>query len=70
MALACAQTDWVEAKSHGDTVGVLAFDLSAAFDTIDSKKLLEKLESAGMSGTPLQWFSSYMSGRSQKVRNE
>ena len=33
MALACAQTDWIEAKSRGDTIGVLGFDLSAAFDT-------------------------------------
>ena len=67
MALACAQADWTEAKSRGDIVGILAFDLSAAFDTIDSKKLLAKLESAGISGTPLKWFSSYMSGRTQKV---
>ena len=53
--------------SQGDTVGILAFDLSAAFDTVDSKKLIAKLESAGISDTPLKWFSSYMNGRTQKV---
>ena len=67
MALACAQTEWIEAKSKSDTVGVMAFDLSAAFDTIASSKLLAKLESAGIRGVPLKWFNSYMSGRSQKV---
>lgn len=67
MALACAQSDWVEAKSSGDVNGVMAFDLSAAFDTIASTKLLAKLESAGITGVPLKWFQSYMNDRSQKV---
>ena len=62
MALACAQTDWIEAKSCGDTVGVNAFDLSSAFDTIDSSALLAKLQSTGITGKPLKWFRSYMSG--------
>ena len=36
MALDYAQTDRVEAKSSSDAMGVLAFDLSAAFDTVPS----------------------------------
>ena len=67
MALACAQTDWIEAKSTGDVIGVIVFDLSSVFDTIQPKSLIEKLESAGITGTPLKWFRSYMTGRSQKV---
>ena len=67
MALACAQNDWIDAKSKGNSVGVMAFDLSAAFDTISPITLLSKLESYGMTGVPLKWFKSYMSGRSQKV---
>ena len=67
MALVCAQTDWMEAKSKGKSVGVMAFDFSSAFDTVDSKRLLSKLHSAGVTGTLLKWFSSYMSGRSQSV---
>ena len=63
--LISAQTDWVSAKSKGDFVGVLAFDLSAAFDTIDSIKLIKKLQNIGVKGRPLNWFESYMSGRSQ-----
>jgi hypothetical protein len=67
MALACAQADWAAAKARGEVVGVMAFDLSAAFDTIDAVHLIEKLKSAGVGGTPLKWFKSYMSGRSQSV---
>ena len=67
MALTCAQTDWMKAKSKGECVGVLAFDLSAAFDTISCPTLLAKLESSGISGVPLKWFRSDMEGRSQKV---
>ena len=67
MGLICSQTDWVSAKSKGDFVGVLAFDLSAAFDTINSTKLIKKLQHAGVKGRPLQWIKSYMSGRKQSV---
>ena len=67
MGLICAQTDWVSAKSKGDFVGVLAFDLSAAFDTLDHSTLLCKLKGAGITGIPLKWFESYLSGRSQSV---
>ena len=67
MALACAQADWAAAKARGEVVGVLAFDLSAAFDTIDAELLIEKLKSAGVGGTPLKWLRSYMSERSQSV---
>ena len=43
MALICAQTNWLEAKSKGDYVGVMAFDMSAAFDTVNLTLLLSKL---------------------------
>ena len=67
MALLCAQSDWMDAKSIGEAVGVMAFDLSSAFDTISAATLLEKLESAGVTGQPLLWMKSYTSGRSQCV---
>ena len=65
MALIIAQNDLIKAKNDGFVVGTMAFDLSAAFDTLEHSNLIKKLESAGISGTPLKWFSNYLSDRTQ-----
>ena len=55
--------DILHALDNGDVTVVTLLDLSAAFDTIDHNILCQRLES----GTPLDWFRSYLSNRTHTV---
>jgi hypothetical protein len=48
-------------------IGVLGFDLSAAFDTVSAEQLLPKLERIGIMGSKLRWFADYLAGGKQYV---
>lgn len=53
---------------NGDACALLLLDMSAAFDTVDHGILLSRLHHrCGVTGTALQWFTSYLTNRSQSV---
>jgi hypothetical protein len=51
----------------GYNVDVLYLDFAKAFDKVPHQRLLLKLESHGITGKVLQWISSWLSGRQQRV---
>jgi hypothetical protein len=58
--------DIIRAIDRGEVTALILFDLSAAFDTVDHSMLLDVLHRRfAVEGTPLLWFSSYLTNRSQ-----
>ena len=62
-------SDILEFVDQGDVAVLVLLDLSAAFDTVDHDILIRRLElSFGITGCALEWFRSYLTGRTQHVR--
>jgi len=54
---------------HGSVVSLVSLDISATFNTICHKTTIQRLElEFDIAGTALQWFQSYLSGRTYSVR--
>jgi hypothetical protein len=67
-ALLKVQSDMLSAMDKNKICILVLLDLSAAFDTVNHTYLLDRLKSNfGLSGTVVEWFSSYLSGRTQSV---
>ena len=59
---------WVDGAENKTLTAALLLDLSAAFDVVDHKILLEKLALYGFRLCTVRWFESYLTGRSQYVQ--
>ena len=55
-----------ELNNKNHSIGVF-IDLSKAFDTIDHKLLMQKLDHYGVRGVAINWFTSYLTDRTQYV---
>ena len=67
-ALLKVSNDILMAADAGDCSVLVLLDLSAAFDTVDHHILIQRLDHlVGISGTALEWFSSYLTDRSLSV---
>ena len=60
--------DLILAMDRGEVTSLILLDLSAAFDTVDHSILLHRLQHwFGLHDTSLDFFSSYLTSRSQAV---
>ena len=67
-ALTAMQKEWVQSTEDGLITGILVWDLSAAYDTIDTELLCQKLRIFGCDKNTCSWFRSFLTGRTQRVR--
>ncbi len=66
-AIAYAHGEWSLIRAKGQILGVLGFDLSSAFDTLDAGLLCSKLSNLGIRGRANNWFKDYLHDRKQCV---
>jgi hypothetical protein len=61
------QQRWVDRTEVKKTTGILLWDLTAAYDTLDKELLSEKLKIYGFYEQTRKWFRSFLTGRTQRV---
>ena len=57
-----------EAEMHGLPVDVLFLDYQKAFDTVPHRRLIQQVESFGITDKALKWIIEFLSDRRQRVR--
>ena len=68
-ALLKVHNNILSSMDDGRVTALTRLDLSAAFDPIDHTILLSRLGNwFGVSGKALDWFKSYLTGRSQRIK--
>ena len=67
-ALSAMQKDWIRNTEEGLMTGILVWDLSSAFDTLDIDLFLKKMTIYGADDVTIKWFSSFLCDRQQRVR--
>ena len=67
MPLLLLQSAVSDSIDVGDVVLTLFLDLQKVFDSVNHHILLQKLENYGIRDIVLNWFSNYLSERSQRV---
>ena len=67
-ALTLATSRWLLAKRERKTTGIVFVDLSKAFDCVRHQYLLDDLSQIGVSDKVLDWFSSYLDQRVQRIK--
>ena len=58
---------WMTSYTSGEATDVVYTDLSKAFDKVNHSKLIRVLESYGICGKLVNWISSFLHGRNQRV---
>ena len=64
------QQNWSQNTEAKNMTGILLWDLSAAFDTLDAELLCKKLEVYGFTKKTVKWYKSFLSNRTQRVKIE
>ncbi len=68
LALTLLTDKITQALNNGESCIGMFLDFSKAFNTINHQILTRKLHHYGIRGTPLKWFASYLTDRSQYVQ--